>query len=109
MISGVSIRPPTQHENYTRCAACPDGWPHDIALMYLERPVEFNEYVQPMTLASPENDEVYEEASCFVSGWGLLREWRTGTLLMYMHMYACTSNDDIFCCCFFVLSGRVAF
>ena len=77
IISGVSICPPAQHENYTRCAACPDGWPHDIALMYLERPVEFNEYVQPMTLASPENDEVYEEASCFVSGWGLLREWRT--------------------------------
>ena len=44
-------------------------WGSDIAIMAMEDPVEFNEYIRPVCLPRP--DEVFPISSlCYVSGWG---------------------------------------
>ena len=41
-----------------------------MAVLNLEEVIIFNEFVQPAMLASPEQDEDFESAECFVTGWG---------------------------------------
>ncbi|KAJ8347859.1 hypothetical protein SKAU_G00264480 [Synaphobranchus kaupii] len=41
----------------------------DIAMMHLETPVNFTDYIQPICL--PDNDEQFEPGrKCFIAGWG---------------------------------------
>ncbi|XP_064632709.1 chymotrypsinogen A-like isoform X2 [Lineus longissimus] len=46
-----------------------DTSPNDIALLSLDKPLEFNEYVKPVCL--PEIDESFaDHPDCWVTGWG---------------------------------------
>lgn len=73
----------SQHEDYN-CFTCPGAFPHDIAILYLERATTLNEFVQPAILASPENDAAYESSVCYSSGWGKLGQF-TGLLECHIH------------------------
>ncbi|KAG5843687.1 hypothetical protein ANANG_G00153550 [Anguilla anguilla] len=45
----------------------------DIAMMHLETPVNFTDYIQPICL--PDNDEQFEPGrKCFIAGWGRMAE-----------------------------------
>ncbi|XP_046561688.1 atrial natriuretic peptide-converting enzyme-like [Haliotis rubra] len=57
----------TYHYNFT--AARPLDW--DMALVKLERPVEFTDYIQPICL--PYEGQTYTYPSlCYLAGWGLV-------------------------------------
>ena len=83
------------------CFGCPGAFPNDIAIMYLERPTTLNEFVQPMILASAENDVDYESALCYSSGWGKL-----GRVLHCINQIrsACPARDGTFSHIVYVVS-----
>ncbi|XP_038067010.1 uncharacterized protein LOC119737019 isoform X2 [Patiria miniata] len=46
---------------------------HDIAVLKLETPLEFNDYVRPACLNAAQNEtEIYQ--NCYATGWGALQE-----------------------------------
>lgn len=45
---------------------------HDIALIKLDRPVNFTNYVRPVCL--PERSTVFDGQTCVVTGWGVTRQ-----------------------------------
>ncbi|XP_040296161.1 serine protease 33-like [Bufo bufo] len=50
-----------------------DGSSGDLALLELERPVTFNNYIQPICLPSP--DQLFPDGMmCWVTGWGNIME-----------------------------------
>ena len=57
-----------QHENFTIA----DGYPNDIAILYLERAAVYNEYVQPGVI--PPYGQEWPEEDCVATGWGLTRK-----------------------------------
>lgn len=59
-----------QHEDYD-CQGCIGAFPNDIAVMYLEREVELNEFVQEALLGNNSLD-YYVGRECYSSGWGKL-------------------------------------
>ena len=42
---------------------------HDIALIQLDRPFEFNDYLRPVCLPRP-NQTIETGVRCYVAGWG---------------------------------------
>lgn len=57
-----------RHENYTARYAL-----NDIAILLLERPLDFNESIQPIDLPA-KNEEMKDGTNVFVSGWGEVYE-----------------------------------
>ncbi|KAL3878479.1 hypothetical protein ACJMK2_030824 [Sinanodonta woodiana] len=57
------------HPNMTRSQTGGTDW--DAALLYLSKPVEFTDYIQPLCL--PDADHLYTTSSvCFLAGWGFI-------------------------------------
>jgi len=56
------------HENYKQGGGFT---PNDIALLKLTEEVQYNDYVQPIQLATSESDSSFDE--CVVSGWGRMK------------------------------------
>ncbi|XP_043945246.1 transmembrane protease serine 12-like isoform X1 [Protopterus annectens] len=50
-----------------------EGFIHDIALVKLERPIEFSDSIQPICI--PTSDTLETFSKCFISGWGVLDEF----------------------------------
>ena len=59
-----------QHELYDGNSLATEGLPHDIALLEVNQPIEFNEYVQPACLPGDENFDVVGNSDCWITGWG---------------------------------------
>ena len=57
------------HESYDE----PNRFSHDIALMKLERPVEFSDYIRPVCL-NTEANETAIYTNCYATGWGRTAE-----------------------------------
>ncbi|OCT75682.1 hypothetical protein XELAEV_18030866mg [Xenopus laevis] len=56
---------------------------NDIALIQLNEPVEFSDYIQPACLP-PESSKVYNMDDCYVAGWGVLEEeYKTKTSILH--------------------------
>lgn len=43
--------------------------PNDIALIKLEKPIEFNDLIKPINL--PTEDQKYDDVNVVLSGWGV--------------------------------------
>ncbi|KAK3593586.1 hypothetical protein CHS0354_018682 [Potamilus streckersoni] len=57
------------HPNTTRTMTGSTDW--DTALLYLSKPVEFTDYIQPLCL--PDANNVYSASSvCYLAGWGYI-------------------------------------
>lgn len=50
---------------------------HDIAVLELKQPLEFNDYVQPICLPST-NAAYTEHRVCTISGWGSIKTGSAG-------------------------------
>lgn len=48
----------------------PDTYEHDIALLSLNKPIKFNDHIQPICL--PKRYESFERHVCQASGWGAM-------------------------------------
>ncbi|XP_072284524.1 acrosin-like [Pyxicephalus adspersus] len=71
LASGTQIRKiirKIEHEKYN-----PDTEENDIALLRMDRPVTFSNYIQPACL--PQKDTVFNHLSeCYIAGWGVTSE-----------------------------------
>uniref|UniRef100_A0A6I8T0E9 Peptidase S1 domain-containing protein n=1 Tax=Xenopus tropicalis TaxID=8364 RepID=A0A6I8T0E9_XENTR len=56
---------------------------NDIALIRLNYPVKFSDYIQPACLP-PKSSNVYKMDDCHIAGWGLLNEKRKSWLVTTM-------------------------
>jgi len=63
----------------------------DIALMRVDPPFEFNQYVQPITLA---NSTFLPTARSVVAGWGALTEGGSSPVILYKVDVPVVSDDD---------------
>ncbi|XP_072003729.1 acrosin-like [Engystomops pustulosus] len=57
-----------QHEKYDT-----ESQRNDIALLYLDKPISYNKYIQPACLPKKTAD-VSLMTDCFIAGWGVLKE-----------------------------------
>lgn len=57
-------------------------WVNDIAMVYLPEPVEFNEFVQPVTL-DLDTDESYVGENVNIAGWGMTSPTGTPEELLF--------------------------
>ncbi|XP_072254197.1 acrosin-like isoform X2 [Pyxicephalus adspersus] len=80
LASGTQIRKITkkiEHERYN-----PDTEENDIALLRMDRPVTFSDYIQPACL--PQKDTVIIHLSeCYIAGWGMTSEDWVYSLVQY--------------------------
>ncbi|XP_056375389.1 acrosin-like [Hyla sarda] len=60
-----------EHENYD-----PDTERNDIALLSIDRPISYNEHIQPACLP-PKTAQVPLMTDCYIAGWGVLEEEAT--------------------------------
>ncbi|KAM4807935.1 acrosin-like [Rhinophrynus dorsalis] len=57
-----------QHENYM-----PEQQRNDIALLRLDKPVEFNDFIEPACL--PDKSAILKRMTdCYIAGWGVVKE-----------------------------------
>ncbi|CAH1785597.1 unnamed protein product, partial [Owenia fusiformis] len=79
--SGNEVRAPSAmiipHEGYA--AGAP--YPNDIALIKLQQPVTFNDYIQPACLPEDPNMSVTTEDNCLITGWGSTQDTGNNKLL----------------------------
>lgn len=60
-----------QHEQYDGNSLSTEGLPHDIALLEVQTPMQFNQYVQPACLPGEEDLDLVGNNDCWITGWGL--------------------------------------
>lgn len=59
---------------------------HDIALIRLKKPIEFNNYVRPACLRTNLSD-IESDIDLYVTGWGVTSVERNGFFLLLIIVY----------------------
>ena len=89
-LHSLAIRDPKQHSYKVKKVHIHPGWEegyeHDIALLELETPVQFNEHVQPVCLPDADQEWVEPGTLFVVTGWGNLKgrfHWKLRAATIY--------------------------
>ncbi|XP_061471261.1 transmembrane protease serine 9-like isoform X2 [Rhineura floridana] len=72
---------------------------NDVALFKLQRPIKFNEYIQPICLPNTTTHLVSDEYPCYIAGWGNTMEKGTAKYILQeaqvdvIPLYICNRYD----------------
>lgn len=81
------------HELYDGNSLSTEGLPHDIALLEVVNPMQFNDYVQPACLPGDENLDLVGNPECWITGWGLTQGSQDENVLQELNIEVRTNAE----------------
>jgi len=81
------------HQQYDGNSLSTEGLPHDIALLEVQTPMQFNQYVQPACLPGEEDLDLVGNNDCWITGWGLTQGSQDENVLQELNIEVRTNRD----------------